>query len=312
MPIATNIKLIINFIFCLQKGLMQDIIFTTVTFSMMLILFKYFEVFGVNNLQAIIVNYITAGILALVSSQLNGITVSPIQMMSSDYTLPAIIIGVLFIITFNLLAFSTQKVGIAITTVANKMSMIIPVIVGVYFFNDEKSVLKFAGVFLAIIAIYFSSTSGGRLSFNKKYIFLIVLVFIGQGLADSTLSWAEEKKMIGPAETQAFFIAIFFSAAIFGAIYLLFEHFIKSHKLKFKNIFGGVMLGIPNFFALHFFMNALKSNVLESSQIFPIVNMGVIVLTAVSGIILFKQKLSMSNWYGILLAIAAIAMITFS
>ena len=59
-------------------------------------------------------------------------------------------------------------------------------------------------------------------------------------------------------------------------------------------------------------MSALKSGVLESSQIFPIVNMGVIVMTAVSGIILFRQKLSKGNWYGILLAIVAIAMITFA
>ena len=291
---------------------MQDIIFTTITFSMMLILFKYFEVFGVNNLQAIIVNYITAGSMAIASCYMNGIVFSPAELVSSDYTAPAIIIGVLFIITFNLLAFSTQKVGIAITTVANKMSMIVPVIVGVYFFGEEKTFLKFVGILLAIIAIYFSSTSGGKLSFNKKYIFLIFLVFLGQGLADSTLSWAEGKKLVGPSENQAFFIVIFFSAAIFGSFYLMFEHFIKAHKLKFKNILWGVMLGVPNFFALHFFMNALKGNVLESSQIFPIVNMGVIVLTAVSGIILFRQKLSTSNWYGILLAVVAIALITFA
>ena len=59
-------------------------------------------------------------------------------------------------------------------------------------------------------------------------------------------------------------------------------------------------------------MEALKGGVLESSQIFPIVNMGVIVLTATSGVILFKQKLSNGNWFGILMAIMAIALITFA
>ena len=80
---------------------MQDIIFTIITFSMMLITFKYFELFGVNNLQAIIVNYITAGSMAVLSSNINGIQISPVEMFSSDYTPPALIIGVLFIITFN-------------------------------------------------------------------------------------------------------------------------------------------------------------------------------------------------------------------
>ena len=59
-------------------------------------------------------------------------------------------------------------------------------------------------------------------------------------------------------------------------------------------------------------MEALKGGVLESSQIFPIVNMGVIVLTATSGVVLFKQKLSNGNWFGILMAIIAIALITFA
>ena len=164
---------------------------------------------------------------------------------------------------------------------------------------------------MAVLAIYFSSTSGGKLSFNKKYLLLIIMVFIGQGLADSTLKWAQVNA-VGPAENQLFFAVIFFSAALFGSLYLLVEHFVNSHRVSLKNIFWGVVLGVPNFFTLHFFMSALKSGVLESSQIFPIVNMGVIVLTAISGIILFRQKLSKGNWYGILLAIVAIAMITFS
>ncbi len=290
---------------------MQDILFTILTFSMMLITFKYFELFGVNNLQAIIINYITAGSMALASCYIHGISFSPIDLVSSEYTAPALIIGILFIVTFNMIAFSTQKIGIAITTVANKMSMIIPVLVGLYLFNEKQSLLKFLGVFLAILAIYFSSTSGGKLSFNKKYLLLIIMVFIGQGLADSTLKWAQVNA-VGPSENQLFFAVIFFSAALFGSVYLLFEHFVKKHKISLKNIIWGIVLGVPNFFTLHFFMSALKSGALESSQIFPIVNMGVIVLTAVSGIILFRQKLSKGNWYGILLAIVAIAMITFA
>ena len=290
---------------------MQDIIFTIITFSMMLITFKYFELFGVNNLQAIIVNYITAGSMAVVSSSFNGIEISPVEMFSSDYTAPALVIGILFIVTFNLIAFSTQKIGIAITTVANKMSMIIPVLAGLYLFGEEKSVLKFAGVLLAVFAIYFSSTTGGKLSFNKKYLLLIVLVFIGQGIADSTLKWAQVNA-VGPQENQVFFATIFFSASFFGLLYLIYEIVVKSHTFKLKTLLWGVILGIPNFFTLHFFMEALKGGVLESSQIFPIVNMGVIVLTATSGVILFKQKLSNGNWFGILMAIIAIALITFA
>ena len=52
---------------------MIDILYTIITFSSMLILFKYFGKYQVNNLQAIIVNYFTAGSLALFIANVNGI-----------------------------------------------------------------------------------------------------------------------------------------------------------------------------------------------------------------------------------------------
>ena len=54
---------------------MIDIFYTVITFSSMLILFKYFGKYHVNNLQAIIVNYFTAGSLALFIANADGIPI---------------------------------------------------------------------------------------------------------------------------------------------------------------------------------------------------------------------------------------------
>ena len=144
---------------------------------MMLIIFKYFELFKVNNLQAIIVNYFTAGFLALIADNIkNSNSFSLTEIINSAYIIQALIIGVLFIITFNLVAFGTQKIGIAITTVSNKMSMVIPVLVGLFIFNESINSIKITGVLLAILAIYFSCSKNGKLSFDKKYIFIIILI----------------------------------------------------------------------------------------------------------------------------------------
>ena len=86
----------------------------------------------------------------------------------STYIIPSLIIGFLFIVTFNLLAFGTQKIGIAISTVANKMSMIIPVIIGISLFSEKLGMFKLIGIVLAISAIYMTSTKSGKLSFDKK------------------------------------------------------------------------------------------------------------------------------------------------
>ena len=289
---------------------MSDIIYTVITFSSMLILFKYFGKYQVNNLQAIIVNYFTAGSLALFIANSNGIRIVFQHIILSPYILPSLIIGLLFIITFNLLAYGTQKIGIAISTVANKMSMIIPVIIGIYLFKETLGIVKLIGIILAISAIYMTSTKGGKLSFDKKYVPIILLIFIGQGMADGTLSWAQ-KFTITPENTPLFFACTFLFAGILGSLFLLYELIVKKIRFQAKSILWGIALGIPNYLTLHFFVRSLQSQVLESSQVFPVVNMAVIILSAVGGILLFKEKLTPFNWSGIALAVIAISLITF-
>ena len=289
---------------------MIEITLTIVTFSLMLIIFKYFEIFKVNNLQAIIVNYITAGVLALVadgSVLTNNFSIT--NLFQPTFIYYALIIGILFIITFNLIAFGTQKIGIAITTVSNKMSMIIPVLIGLFVFKEDKNFLKLIGIVLAILAIFFSCSKNGKLSFEKKYLPVIILVFIGQGIADSTLKWAQEFA-INASNNNVFFATTFFTAAFSGTLFMMIQ--LRKITVTLRSLLWGVILGIPNYFTLYFFVEALSAGVFESSQVFPIVNMGVIVLTAVMGIILFREHLSKSNWMGILLALIAISLITFS
>ena len=289
---------------------MIDIIYTTITFSSMLVLFKYFGKYGINNLQAIIVNYFTAGTLSLIVAYNNDIKISLPDIIYSTYIIPSLIIGFLFIVTFNLLAFGTQKIGIAISTVANKMSMIIPVIIGISLFSEKLGMFKLIGIVLAISAIYMTSTKSGKLSFDKKFLPIILLIFFGQGMADGTLSWAQ-KFSINDENTPLFFASVFLIAGILGSVFLIYETIKNGFKLEFKNLIWGIALGIPNYLTLHFFVRSLQSPIFESSQVFPIVNMGVIVLTALAGILLFREKLSFFNWGGILVAVLAISLITF-
>ena len=191
------------------------------------------------------------------------------------------------------------------------MSMIIPVIIGISLFSEKLDMFKLIGIALAISAIYMTSTKSGKLSFDKKFLPIILLIFFGQGIADGTLSWAQ-KFSINDENTPLFFASVFLIAGILGSVFLIYETIKNGFKLEFKNLIWGIALGIPNYLTLHFFVRSLQSPIFESSQVFPIVNMGVIVLTALAGILLFREKLSFFNWGGILVAVLAISLITFS
>ena len=286
---------------------MIDLILGIVFFNFILILFKLFERFKVDNLQAIIVNYVLAAALGISTST----SQTPADtIFQSDWIYLALIIGILFIVVFNLLATGAQKVGIAISTVANKMSVIIPVIFAFIVFEDTISILKIGGIILALIGVYFTSTTGAKLSFDKKYLWLIVIIFVGQGIADCIFNYAQ-KYYVEPNEAKLFIATMFVGAFITGTLMLAPRLINGKSKLAFKNVLWGIALGVPNFLTVYYFFRALESGFMEASQVYPILNMGVIVLSALTAYILFKEKLALSNWIGIGISMLAIAAISF-
>jgi len=280
---------------------MINIIFTILLFNILIIVFKMFEKYKIDNLQGLIFNYITAGIFSYICLESNF---SLEYIINSDWLFHAIIIGTLFIVVFNFYAFGTQKVGIAITTVANKMSLIIPVSAAIILYGDSFTYLKVVAFFLALSGIYLSSTNGGKLRFDKKYLWLIIVVFVGQGISDSIFNDFAQKF---PNEGEyLFFMVLFFIASMSGIIIHTVKSIKKKNPFQLKSVFWGVIFGVPNFFSLLFFLRALATPNLNSSIVFTLVSIGVVVSSSLIGIFLFKEKLSKTNWFGILLSICAI------
>ena len=287
---------------------MIDIILAILSFNILIIIFKFFDKFKIDNLQALIVNYITAGACAFIFTK-QAIVVN--EIIHSNYIYHALAIGLLFILVFNFYATGTQKVGIAVSTIANKLSLFIPVGVAILVYpSDTLTIAKSIAFVLAAVSIYLSTTKNNKLSFDKKYLWLIIIVFIGQGVADTIFNHAQ-RTVVNENEKTLFFIVLFVMAALVGFVILFFKSLNIKLKITPKNIIGGIALGIPNYITLVFFFNALESSGLEASQVFPVVSMGVIVISAIVGKLFFKENLSLSNWLGLALSILAIFIITF-
>lgn len=287
---------------------MIELLITIVTFSSMVLLFKYFEIIKINNLQAITANYFTAGILSFLNLSFNIRLSECIVFISPLFFGFSLIIGLLFVITFNFYAKASQNIGITPSTIANKMSMIIPIIVGFLFLNEEFTINKFIGISLALIAIYLSSLGNGIIKINKNHLILLALLFVGQGTADAVLNWSQ-KFLINHQNMNLFFGSIFLFAGFFGLFFILFKMKKNKMKIKFQNISWGIALGIPNYITLLYFIKSLKSELLLSSEIFPIINIGVIVMCTTFSIILFKERVTIYNWLGLGLGIFSIFII---
>lgn len=275
--------------------------------ALIFIIFKYFEKVKVHNLGAIVVNYFIAGSVGVLTSTKNY---SLSDSFHSDWFFNAIILGVVFISLFNIMAVTTQKFGAPIASIANKMALVIPVVFAIIFYNEEASVLKIIGITLALFGLFFSTFSK-RKSTNKEQktgIWLPILLFIGSGFIDTFLKYSQGKFINSSLDAQQFSSTIFFTAFSLGLIIVLFKA--RKEFLNVKTLIAGTILGIVNYGSIFFLVESFSSTGMESSVIFPINNMGVVLLAAIASYFVFKEKLSKVNLFGLALSLVALLIIS--
>lgn len=286
---------------------MAWLLLSILTNSALLLILKGFTRFGVNTLQGIVVNYVTAGSLGLL---LGGIPVSFSSVLHTNWIWIPPVLGMLFISVFFLIARTAQTMGVSVATVANKMSVVMPVAAALIFYHEHFSIIQVIGMALTLVAVYLTAMpakSEGPKAENKFW--LPALVFIGSGIIDSLVNEAKHKVS---DELLSFFISLcFLSAFVIGISIVTGRIIIKKEKFAGKSILAGILLGIPNYFSIYGIAKALGSNFLPGSALYPLNNMGIVLASAAGAFFLFREKLSIPNWIGIALSVSAISLIAF-
>lgn len=271
------------------------------------LIFRLFVRFKIDTFQAIVFNYFFAFIVAYFSSDIHfSFTDTPKQ----DWFFGAFFLGFLFITLFYVTGLTAQKLGLSVVAVAGKMSVVIPVLFGIIAYNESSATFKIIGICLAIIAVYFTSIKKD-ITINKSYIYLPIILFFGSGILDTILKYIE-KNYVSASEISVYLSTIFLTAGTLGFLSVLYLVFYKNRKLKWKNFVAGIVLGIPNYFAMYFLLKALQTDGLDSSTIFTINNVSIVLISTLLGLIVFRESLSKKNIFGIVLAIISIVLITLS
>lgn len=272
------------------------------TSSLIFITFKLFEKTGINNLQAITFNYLTAVIIGYLSTAENFST----QFVTEKpWFYLSIISGVLLIVTFLVYAYSIQKVGIAITSVSGKMSVIIPVLLGLLVFHEEASWIRIIGIVIALAAFYLTLIKNREQKAKAIFFVFPLLLFLGNGFNDSLLKISQEFYI---QNDFSMFLTIAFGVSLFaGGLIIAFLLITKKQKLHYKNILAGIILGILNWYSTYFFFAGLAH--FDVSVFIPVFNASVVCIAALTGYWFFKERLSSVNIIGITLAVVAIIFI---
>lgn len=284
---------------------MLFLIATTLFSTGIFILFKLFKLYNINNLQAIVGNYMIASFVGFYSYESKF---SATEIFQASWFPLSILIGGAFIGVFFLFALSNQKVGVAITAVSSKMSVVIPTAAGFLLFSDPLSPQKIIGIVLALVALYLAlyKKSDGVSRFNLKLILLPLFLFIGTGANDLLMKIADHYFV---TDDVLLLTSIIFSIAlIIGVIILVYSILKYKTSLKLKNFIAGGLLGLVNFGSTYYLFRSME--IYDNSLLFPIRNTGVVSLSAFAALVFFGEKLERTNLIGIFLALIAIIMIS--
>jgi drug/metabolite transporter (DMT)-like permease len=274
--------------------------------------FKLFATFNINTFNAIVINYTVCLTLGTIINPTGSWPFS-ISVIQSPWFKFDIILGFLFITGFNLTAYAIRKVGITMTTLMQRMSIILTVSFTVILFHEHFGLLELAGLIIALLAIIAINQKGPpNPSFKKtggsSAILLIVLAI--SATIEILLFYVEKTGLVG-GDQLAFTTHGFGTAAVIGWVAILWRLIKRKPGISKRDIYAGLILGLPNFFSIYLLLMMLNRG-WKGSLMYPMVNVSVLLLSTLVAVLLFKEKLNRLNWIGITLASISILIIAYA
>lgn len=279
--------------------------------SYLTLTFKVLERYGINNLHAIVVNYLTCVVTGTI---VNGHGIFSGELPAQPWFPWAILMGGLFISLFNIIGITAQQAGVSVASVANKLSLVIPFLFSIYLYNEPVTPIKVLGVMLAIPAVIWVSQRNGKngetAGSRNALTLLPLMLFVGSGLLDTLVKFVEARFLDG-TNNNDYLVVAFGAAAGIGSCFIGWQVISGRSRLSWKAIVAGVAIGIPNYFSIWCLVKVLQEHTGKSSAIIPINNMGIVAFSTLFAALMFREKLSRKNWLGIMVSLVAIALIAF-
>ena len=233
-----------------------------------------------NNYSLLAVNYMACLLLAIFNT---GIKNFFIQEEGMFFTIVlGIINGFLYLYSLILLQKNIKNNGIILTSLFNKLGILIPVLMSILLFHEIPTILQITGIVIAIIAIIYMNYNKNELN---KINFILLYMLLMAGITDSMSKIFEE--FGNPVLSDQFLLYTFSSALIFCMIVV----FVNKQRFTLEEIKYGLCMGIPNYLSSKFLLLALHQ--ILAVIVYPTFSVGTIITITLAGLLLFKEKMTM-------------------
>lgn len=207
--------------------------------------------------------------------------------------------GFLYLAGLALTQLNIKKNGVVLSTIFQKLGLIVQVLLSIVIFGERPKMLQVAGIIICIIAVILINFEKEQTVISFK--FGLILTLLVSGFCDGMSKVHEE---LGNSALSEQFLLYVFGTALVLAVILIFA---KKESVGLQDIGFGVLLGVPNYFSCRFLLMALDS--VPAVIAFPTFSVSAVVIVTLTGLFAFKEKLSKKQWIALGIILVALVML---
>ncbi len=271
------------------------------------VLFRGFSDWRINVLWAIPVNYLTC---ILVGSVWAGHALDLTGLPLQPWFWLAALQGIVLAVNFFLLAYTAQRAGVSVAALASRLSVAIPSLLAFLVYGDSLSVAKIAGLAAALLSLYLCTAPERRNAPEHPLAikFLPLLVFVSFGCYFFVIKYAQAH-YLNDSSYHAYVMSAFLFAFLTAVVICLARGVLTLADFAVTHVIAGLLLGVVNYVAVYALVKALALEGWQSSQLYPIYSVGVVAVSALLAMLLFKERLSLIRKAGLIVGLIAVVLL---
>ena len=201
--------------------------------------------------------------------------------------------------------FAIKTGPLSVTALLSSYSLLIPTFYGILFLHDPVRPTLFIGLAALLISLFLINFKKNEaLHFEPVWIVYVILAFISNGMC-STIQKMQQIRFDGGYKNEFMILALAVVTAVLWILGLA-RPGNKGEMLR-PCLKYGVIKGFANGFMNYLVM--VTSALLPNSVLFPSISAGGIVLTFICALVLYKEKLSVTQYIGYALGTASVVLL---
>lgn len=207
--------------------------------------------------------------------------------------------GFIYLGGFALMQWSTRHNGVVLSSIFMKLGILVSMVLSIVWFRELPTALQAAGFVLAVIAIIIINYTKGTSLSRSSWVLLLMLCVSGMGDVMSKVY-----EVYGNAAIEHIFLLFTFISALLLCLGLMVY---KKERMGIRELAYGVLLGVPNFLSSLFVLKALGH--LPGVIVFPSYSVATILVVALAGLLIFREKLTKKQVIGAILICIALVLL---